>query len=96
MAKEFWKATGIRCLRTFITTILGCWTGGQLVTEIDWKTTFISAASATIYIFLLCVLAGIPEVDQCYEMADEEALLMMDDDENILDDLDDCEVLEDE
>lgn len=62
MNKEFWKATGIRCARTFLTTILGVWTGGQLITEIDWKTTLVSAVSATVYIFITCLIAGLPEV----------------------------------
>ena len=62
MTKEFWKATGVRCLRTFLTTILGVWTGGQLITEVDWKFTFISAVSTTVYIFITCILAGLPEV----------------------------------
>lgn len=61
-SREFWRATAIRCARTFITTILGIWTGGQLVTEIDWKTTLVAAASATLYIFLTCLNFGLPEV----------------------------------
>lgn len=61
--KMFWKSTGIRCLRTFLTTILGVWTGGKLITEIDWKTTLVAAISATVYIFITCILAGLPEVE---------------------------------
>jgi hypothetical protein len=60
--KEFWIAVAVRCLRTFLTTILGVWTAGTLITEIDWQTTFISAISATVYILLMCIVAGIPEV----------------------------------
>lgn len=62
MNKEFWKATGIRCLRTFLTSIIAGWTGDTLITEIDWKVTLIIAFSATFYIFILCILAGLPEV----------------------------------
>lgn len=62
MNKEFWRATGVRCLRTFVTTILGVWTAGTLITEVNWKATMISAVSATVYVFLLCVSAGLPEV----------------------------------
>ena len=62
MNKDFWKALGIRCIRTFLTTILGVWTAGTLITEIDWKTTFISAFSATVYIVLLSIVSGLPEV----------------------------------
>ena len=63
MNREFWKATGIRCLRSFISVILGARTGDALITEIDWKVTLIAAASATFWIFLACILAGLPEVD---------------------------------
>lgn len=63
MTKEFWRATLIRCIRTFLTTILGVWTAGTLITEIDWQTTLISAVSTTVYIFIVCLVGGLPEVD---------------------------------
>lgn len=63
MDKTFWRATGIRCLRTFLSTILGVFAGGKLVTEIDWKFTLVSAISATLVIFITCILAGLPEVE---------------------------------
>lgn len=80
--KAFWRATAIRCARTFLTTILGVWTVGTLVTDIDWRATLLSAVSATIYIFLTCLVAGLPEVDQ-KEYLDEskEAVYYEDDDE---------------
>lgn len=59
---EFWKATAIRCARSFISVIMGVWTAGTLITEIDWKTTLLAAFSTTVYIFLACILAGLPEV----------------------------------
>ena len=62
MNKEFWKATGIRCLRSFISVVMGVWTAGTLITEVDWKTTLLAAFSTTVYIFLACILAGLPEV----------------------------------
>lgn len=63
MNKKFWIATGIRCLRTFLTTILAVWTAGSLITEVDWPTTLISAVSATVYILIVCVVGGLPEVN---------------------------------
>lgn len=62
MNKEFWKALGIRCIRTFLTTILGVWTAGTLITDIDWSTTLLAAVSATVYIVLLSIVSGLPEV----------------------------------
>lgn len=58
------RATAVRCARTFLTTILGVWTAGTLITQVDWKTTLVSATSATVYIFITCMIAGLPEVEE--------------------------------
>lgn len=70
--REFIKATSIRCVRTFLTTIAGCWTAGTLITDLDWRAIFLGAFSATVYIFLLCLIAGLPEVDPDAELTEEE------------------------
>lgn len=62
MNKEFWKAAGIRALRTFIQVILAVWTAGQLITEVDWKFLLLSAFSSAVYSMLTSILAGLPEV----------------------------------
>lgn len=59
---EFWKAAGIRTLRTFIQVILAVWTAGQLITEVDWKFLLMSAFSSAVYSMLTSILAGLPEV----------------------------------
>ena len=61
--REWLRATLIRCARTFLTTILGVWTAGTLITDIDWPTTILAAFSSTVYILLLCIVGGLPEVD---------------------------------
>lgn len=85
MDKTFWKATGVRLIRTFLTTILGVWTAGTLITDIDWKGTLLSAFSATVYILILCIVAGLPEVKakrSLYQYRDEPAdSEVIDDDE---------------
>ena len=63
MSKEFWKATGIRALRTFLQVVLAVWTAGTLITEVNWKMLFLSAVSASIYSVLTSILTGLPEVD---------------------------------
>jgi len=63
-SNEFIKSTAIRCLRTFLTTILGVWTAGTLITDIDWRATLISALSATVYIFIVCLIGGLPEIKE--------------------------------
>lgn len=69
---DFWKATMIRCARTFLTTILGVWTGGELITDVDWRAALLMAFSSTVYIFILCLLAGLPEVPE--EDEEEEGM----------------------
>lgn len=63
-SEKFWIATGIRCARTFLTTVLGCWTVGTSITSVDWKETLLVSVSTTVYIFLTCLVGGLPEVDE--------------------------------
>lgn len=74
MNKQFWKATGIRAVRTFLQVVLAVWTAGTLITEVDWKMLLLSAISASIYSVLTSLLTGLPEVDYAqhiYMSADE-------------------------
>lgn len=76
MTKQFWRYALIRCLRTFLTTILGVWTAGTLIIDVDWKTTILSAFSATVYILIVCIVGGLPEdklENSLYMNADEPA-----------------------
>lgn len=59
---EFWKAAGIRALRTFIQVVLAVWTAGQLITEVDWRFLLMSAFSSAVYSLLTSILSGLPEV----------------------------------
>lgn len=63
MNKQFWKATAIRAIRTFLQVVLAVWTAGTLITEVDWKMLLLSAVSASIYSVLTSLLTGLPEVD---------------------------------
>lgn len=74
MNRDFWKAAGIRALRTFIQVILAVWTAGQLITEVDWKFLLLSAFSSAVYSILTSILAGLPEVsltDTLYALDNE-------------------------
>lgn len=74
MNKQFWKATAIRAIRTFLQVVLAVWTAGTLITEVDWKMLLLSAVSASIYSVLTSLLTGLPEVDYAqhiYMSADE-------------------------
>lgn len=72
MTKQFWKATGIRALRTFLQVILATWTAGQLITELDWKVIIVSAFSAAVYSVLTSICTGLPEVDKVEFMKGDE------------------------
>ena len=62
--KAFWKATAIRCARSFLSIILGAQTSNNLmITDIDWRSTLIAATTSTFFIFIACLLAGLPEVN---------------------------------
>lgn len=61
--KRWWKATGVRCVRTFASTMVAILpTSVATLGSVDWKMTFSAAALATVIIFFTCV-AGIPEVE---------------------------------
>lgn len=70
--KKWVEATLIRCIRTFFSTILGIWTAGTLITDIDWKTAILAAVSSTIYILIACIVADLPEVGDVVEDEQKE------------------------
>lgn len=70
-SKYFWKATARRALKTFLQTILGVWTAGMVLTEIDWPVTLVAAFSAAVYSVLTSIYNGLPEVD-IYEYEGDE------------------------
>lgn len=86
MTKDFWKATGIRALRTFLQVILAVWTAGQLITEVDWKLVLLSAFSSAVYSVLTSIVTGLPEVDyeeHIYMSAEEPDDSYIEEDEEI-------------
>lgn len=61
--KEWFKAAGIRALRTAAQTALGMFTVGAALHEVQWA--YVASVSATAAIFsLLTSLAGLPEVEE--------------------------------
>lgn len=62
MNKAFWKAAGIRALKTVAQTAIATIGTTALLTEVDWV--MVGSASALAGVLsLLTSLAGIPEVD---------------------------------
>lgn len=63
MSKKWFKAAGIRALKTFCQTAVSLITVGNMLTEMNWLTiASISATSAIVSI--LTSVAGLPEVEE--------------------------------
>lgn len=69
MNKTWWKAAGVRALKTFCQTAVSMLTVGQAFIDIDWKNV-LSVSGVAAVISLLTSIAGIPEVD--FLMAQQE------------------------
>lgn len=78
MNKTWWKAAGVRALKTFCQTAVSMLTVGQAFIDIDWMNV-LSVSGVAAVISLLTSIAGIPEVDflmaqQQAEEIDEESI----------------------
>lgn len=63
MSKKWFKAAGIRALKTFCQTAVSLITVGNMITELDWMAIVgISCTSAIVSI--LTSVAGLPEVEE--------------------------------
>lgn len=63
MSKKWWKAAGIRALKTVAQTAVSMITVGATLTEVDWITVGSVSLVAGI-LSLLTSLAGLPEVKE--------------------------------
>lgn len=62
MNMKWWKAAGIRAVKTICQTALSMLTIGQAVLDVDWLNVLSVSAVAGI-ISLITSIAGLPEVD---------------------------------
>ena len=62
MTVEFWKAAGIRALRTVCQTAVAVIGVSTVITEVDWVYVGSSALLAGILSILTSVATGLPEV----------------------------------
>ncbi len=63
MGKEFWKAAGIRALRTFCQTAVALiGTNSVGITEVNWLGVASGAALAGVVSILTSIATGLPEV----------------------------------
>lgn len=63
---EWWKAAGIRAVKTAAQTALGMLSVGAALSEIDWVHVASVSAVAALY-SLITSLAGLPEVKEYIE-----------------------------
>lgn len=61
--KEWWKAAGIRAIKTVAQTATASIGTAAIISQVDWK--FVLSASALAGFLSLCTsLAGLPEVNE--------------------------------
>lgn len=61
--KEFWKAAGIRALRTFCQTAVAVIGTSALLTDVNWLNVVSASVLAGILSILTSVATGLPEVE---------------------------------
>lgn len=62
MGKEFWKAAGIRALRTICQTAVAAIGTTAVISEVDWLTVGSTSLLAGILSVLTSIATGLPEV----------------------------------
>lgn len=62
MDREFWRAAGIRALRTICQTAIGSIGAAALITEVNWVQVLSASALAGVLSLLTSVATGLPEV----------------------------------
>lgn len=62
MSKKWWKAAGIRAVKTFFQTFVATIGTSAVIEQVDWKIVLSASALAAI-LSLGTSLAGLPEVD---------------------------------
>ena len=63
MSKEFWKATGIRALRTICQTAIAMIGTSAVMTDVNWKMVLSASALSGILSVLTSIATGLPEVE---------------------------------
>ena len=64
MNKNFWKAAGIRALKTLAQTALSMLTIGQAFSDVNWLAVSSVSGVAAIISVLTSIATGLPEVSE--------------------------------
>lgn len=96
MNKEFLIASLIRAIRTICQTAVATIGTAMVVSEVDWKYVVSASALAGLLSILTSIATGLPEVDICHEMTEEEAFDLIDNNEEIEEELEEYEEADDD
>lgn len=74
MTKDFWKATGIRAIRTVCQTAVAMIGTSAVLTDVDWKMVASASILSGILSVLTSIATGLPEVEYAEHiyMSEEE------------------------
>lgn len=63
MSKKWWRAAGIRCVKTMAQSAIGVIGASVILSDVDWLVA-VSAAGLAGILSLLTSVAGLPEVSE--------------------------------
>lgn len=63
MNKKWWRAAGVRAVKTFAQTAVSMMTVGQAVLDVNWVNVLSVAATAAV-ISVMTSIAGLPELEE--------------------------------
>lgn len=72
MNTDFWKATGIRALRTICQTAVAMIGTNMVISEVDWKMVISASLLAGLLSVLTSIATGLPEVELAKEAPQTE------------------------
>ena len=90
MNKEFWKATGIRALRTICQTAVAMIGTSAVMTDVNWKMVLSASALSGILSVLTSIATGLPEV----EYAEHVYMSKEEPEDSWIDDINDYEIFD--
>lgn len=64
MSRDFWRAVGIRALKTVCQTAVAMLPAAAMITDVNWQAVAGTAALAGVCSVLTSIATGLPEVEQ--------------------------------